>query len=151
MIRSEAEYQEAVNRLSAEKDRLSQHRARLNEIGLSSDEIKRVMDPMLSFHLQLDEEVASYEKLKRREFDDLENFRGIGHLLVSLRIALGVSQRELAVRLKVHESQVSRDERNEYHGITVERVTKVLNALGLRLKTTVDVDILHNGRELETA
>jgi transcriptional regulator with XRE-family HTH domain len=39
--------------------------------------------------------------------------RGLGHLLIALRIAQGVSQRELAKRLEVHESQVSRDERNE--------------------------------------
>ena len=42
-----------------------------------------------------------------------------GHLLISLRIAKGISQRELAKRLNVHESQVSRDERNEYFGITL--------------------------------
>jgi transcriptional regulator with XRE-family HTH domain len=34
----------------------------------------------------------------------------IGQLLISLRIAQGISQRELARRLNVHESQVSRDE-----------------------------------------
>ena len=33
----------------------------------------------------------------------------------------------------VHESQVSRDERNEYHGITLERASRVLDALGVTL------------------
>ena len=37
-----------------------------------------------------------------------------GHMLAALRIARGVSQRDLAGRLGVHESQVSRDKRNEY-------------------------------------
>jgi transcriptional regulator with XRE-family HTH domain len=36
---------------------------------------------------------------------------------VALRIATGLTQRQLAETLGVHESQVSRDERNEYHGI----------------------------------
>jgi hypothetical protein len=36
------------------------------------------------------------------------------------RIAQGITQRELAKRLGLHESQVSRDERNEYFGITLE-------------------------------
>src|ERR1700724_721279 len=45
----------------------------------------------------------------RSEVDARENLRGLGHLLISLRIAQGISQRELAKRLNVHESQVSRD------------------------------------------
>jgi ribosome-binding protein aMBF1 (putative translation factor) len=139
MIRNEAEYQEACARLADERGRLADHRERLKEAGLSADEIKRVMDPMESFHLQLQEEVEGYERLKRGEFDDLENLRGLGHLLISLRISQGVSQRELAKRLGVHESQVSRDERNEYFGITLERAVKILDALNVRLRTRVEM------------
>ena len=62
MIRSETEYQEAALRLEQERHRLLEHRARLKEAGLSDDEIKRVIDPMESFHLQLEEEVESYEE-----------------------------------------------------------------------------------------
>jgi hypothetical protein len=47
--------------------------------------------------------------------------------------SLWMSQRERE-RLGVHESQVSRDERNEYHGITVERLTKVLEVLDVALQ-----------------
>ena len=109
MIRNETEYQVASARVADERNRLTDHRARLKEAGLSDEEIKRVTDPMESFHLRLKEEVESYERLKRGEFDELENLRGFGHLLISLRIAQGMSQRELAKRLNVHESQVSRD------------------------------------------
>ena len=107
---------------------------------IPAEEIKRVIDPIESFHLQLKEEVESYERLKRGEFDELENLRGLGHLLIALRIAQGVSQRELARRLEVHESQVSRDERNEYFGITLERAIKILDALNVRLRTRVEVE-----------
>jgi hypothetical protein len=140
MIRNEAEYQEASARLASERSRLAEHRARLKATGLSDDEIKRVIDPMESFHLQLKEEVESYERLQRGEFEELENLRGLGHLLISLRIAQRISQRELARRLDVHESQVSRDERNEYFGITLERAIKILDALNVRLHTKVEID-----------
>ncbi len=140
MIRNEAEYQEACARLAEERNRLDDHRARLKEAGLGDEEIKRVIDPIESFHLQLKEEVESYERLKRGEFEELENFRGFGHLLISLRIAQGVSQRELAKRLNVHESQVSRDERNEYFGITLERAVRILEALNVRLHTKVEIE-----------
>ena len=53
----------------------------------------------------------------------------IGQLLIAARIANGMSQRELADRLGVSETQVSRDERNEYHGITVERAQRILDCL----------------------
>jgi ribosome-binding protein aMBF1 (putative translation factor) len=96
---------------------------------------------MESFHLQLKEEVESYERLKRGEFEELDNLRGLGHLLISLRIAQGISQRELAKKLDVHESQVSRDERNEYFGITLERAIKILDTLNVRLHTTIEIEL----------
>jgi ribosome-binding protein aMBF1 (putative translation factor) len=141
MIRNEAEYKEAVKRVNEEKRRLDEQRKRLEEMGLGPQEIKRAIDPIRSFHLQLEEEVASYERLKRGEFDELRNLRGLGHLLISLRIARGMSQRELAAKLEVSESQVSRDERNEYHGITLERAGRILDALGVELRTRVDVPV----------
>ena len=76
---------------------------------LSKEEIKRSMDPIRCFHNQLKEEVESYDRLKRGQFDEFVNFQGIGRLLIAVRIAQGITQRELAQRLAVHESQVSRD------------------------------------------
>ena len=139
MIRNETVYQEVSARLAEERSRLVEHRSRLKEAGLSEMEIKRVTDPMESFHIQLQEEVESYERLKRGEFEELENLRGFGQMLISLRIAQGISQRELAKRLGVHESQVSRDERNEYYGITLERAVRILDALNVRLRTKVEI------------
>ena len=138
MIRSEHEYREAVNRIDEEAGRLKQQEEKLVEMGLGPDEVKRAMDPMMSFHQQLKDEVETYERLRRREFDELRNFEGMGQLLVALRIAQGISQRELADRLGVHESQVSRDERNEYHGVTVERAQRVLDALGVEVRSLVE-------------
>jgi len=138
MIRNDTEYREAVARLTEERARLESHRRALRDAGLSEEEVKRVCDPMESFHMQLKEEVESYERLSRGEFGEFQNLRGIGQLLVGLRIAQGLSQRELAQRLGVHESQVSRDERNEYYNITLERAGRILDALGAELKTTVE-------------
>ena len=142
MIRNENEYKEAITRLDAEKARLNAQREALVSEGLEESKIKNLMDPMVSFHLQLEEEVQSYERLKRGEFSQLNNLSGLGELLVSLRIARGMSQKKLAELLDVHESQVSRDERNEYNGISIERASRVLEALGVQLKTTVELQPL---------
>lgn len=137
MIRNETEYQEAVQRLRDEADRLAAQHRELKKLKLAADEIDRALNPMRSFHEQLREEVSSYERLKRGEFDEIQNFEGLGRLLIALRIAQGVTQRELADRLGVHESQVSRDERNEYHGITLERANRILTALDVDLRSHV--------------
>src|SRR5450631_1922784 len=142
MIRNETEYQEAARRLAEEAQRYHDHRVRLKESGLSDVEIQRVIDPLESFHLQMKEEIEAYERLKRGEFEELDNLRGLGHLLISSRIAQGLSQRELARRLDVHEAQVSRDERNEYFGITLERAVRILDALGVRLRSQVAIEPL---------
>ncbi len=52
-------------------------------------------------------------------------------------IANGLSQKELADRLGVSEAQVSRDERNEYHSVTMERAQRILDAMGETLTTRV--------------
>lgn len=138
MIQNEAEYKEAVKRVIEEKQRLAAQRKALEGMDLTPDQIKRALDPIRSFHLQLEEEVASYERLKRGEFEEVHNLRGFGHLIISLRIARGMSQRELTEKLGVNESQVSRDERNEYRGITLERAARILDTLGVQLRTTVE-------------
>ena len=138
MIRNDSEHRKAVDRIKAERERIDAMRAQLAEEGLSDDEVKRATDPVQSFHLQLVEEVEAYEQLKRGEFGELENFRGLGQMLIAFRIYRGLSQRALADRLGIHESQVSRDERNEYHGITVGRAEKILRVLGVRVSSRVD-------------
>jgi DNA-directed RNA polymerase specialized sigma subunit len=142
VIRNENEYKEAIQRLRDEKKRLDAHRATLAATGLSKTEIKRAMNPLRSFHMQLEEEVEAYERLKRGDFGELENLHGLGRTLVALRIALGLTQRELAERLCVDESQVSRDERNEYHSITVDRASRILDALRVHLKSSFDGSVV---------
>lgn len=145
MICNESEYQQALSLLEAERGRLEEYRYRLLEMGLKDDELKRALDPLRSFHLQLDEEVQSYERLKRGDLGELLNLHGLGHMLVALRIARGLTQRELASRLGVHESQVSRNERNEYHGVTVDRASRVLDAMGVQLRSLFEQPVLPGG------
>ncbi len=139
MIRNETEYAQAVKKLSAEEERIALQQKELVAMGLTAAQVKRALDPIQSFHLQLAEEVESYERLKRREVDEICNLRGLGHALICLRIASGLTQRQLAEKLEVNETQVSRDERNEYHGITLERAARILDAMGVRIKIGVEL------------
>ncbi len=139
MIRTDNEYKEAVKRRDAEKTQLEEHRKQLKGQGLSPEMIEKAVQPYESFRLQLVEEIEGYERIKRGVINDTYNLAGIGQRLIGIRIYLGLSQRELAQRLSVHESQVSRDEKNEYHGITVERVEEILIALGAQMTSSFEV------------
>ena len=142
MIRTEKEYQEALERLAVDRQFLEQQRERLQELGLQGDELARAMHPALSFHDQLKEEVDTYEQIKRGDFEPLYNLTHIGRLLIGLRIARGLSQRELAERLGVSESVISRDERNEYHGISVARAQNILESLEVRFRLELEDPVL---------
>jgi len=138
MIRSEKEYREAVERLRQDEEVLALQKEKLEGLGLSQEEVRRALEPMLSFRAQLEEEVEWYERVRRRDFGIIRDLSAVGTLLIALRIANGLSQRELAEKLGVSESQVSRDEHNEYHGITVDRAQKVLDAMNETLTSRVE-------------
>ena len=120
MIRNEREYKQALSRLENDRKVLEAQRRALAESGLS------------------EEEVEWYERVRRREFAVFHDVRDIGRTLIALRIANGMSQRELAERLGVSEAQISRDERDEYHSITVERVQRILDVMGESLRMQVE-------------
>ena len=137
MIHNETEYRLQVERYQAALGRLRDERAALGAQGYTAGEVERAMQPLESFHAQLGEEIESYERLMRGDFEELKNFQGLGRQLVALRVYVGMTQGELAERLGVPAAQVARDERNEYHGITVERANRVIEALGVELHTYV--------------
>lgn len=137
MIRTVTEYQEAQRRLKEGERHLKAQQLELDKLDLSKAEVRRGMAPLLTFREQLEEEVRTYERLRRGDKKQLASFQELGQILIALRIVSGLTQRELAERLGVHESQVSRDERNDYHGVTMERANRIIESLGFELRYNV--------------
>jgi len=137
VIRTESEYRAALAQLAAERKRLREQDKQLRAEGVAPASRKRLLDPQRSFSEQIAEEVASYGRLREGDVGELENLHGLGRLLIALRIARGMTQRDLAEQLAVHETQVSRDERNEYQGVTVERASRIMDVLKASVRTTV--------------
>jgi transcriptional regulator with XRE-family HTH domain len=138
MIRTENEYKKALDRLTQDKEHIRAQRAQLETLDLTNDQIERAMQPVLSFHTQLEEEVEAYERLRRGELPTLYSLSSIGRWLIGIRVAKGLGQKELAALLGSSEQQVSRDERNEYHGITVDRAQKILQTMGVHYRIEED-------------
>lgn len=128
MIRTEREYALALRQIEENRQRVEQYRASWEQEGLGAEQIDRLLQPILSFHADSEDDVRAYEQARNGKINPTP-FAAIGRLLISLRIANGLSQRDLAERLGVHESVISRDERNDYHGITVERADRIISAL----------------------
>lgn len=138
MIRTDREYQESLKRLEEGRRAIKAQRAELEGMGFGPEEVKRGLDPMRTFCIQIEEDVEYYERLKQGDIGEVAKLHNIGMKLIALRIALGVTQRELASRMGVHESQVSRDERDEYHGITMYRASRIFDALGMRMRIELE-------------
>jgi transcriptional regulator with XRE-family HTH domain len=133
MIRNEGEYKDSVSRLVAERANLSQLEDRLKAAGLSGEDLELVMAPALTQLAQLEGEVHAFALMKKGDLSAYTTVGSLGRLLTAARIASNISQRELAARLGCHESQVSRDERNEYRGISLGRLNELINALDLEV------------------
>jgi hypothetical protein len=134
MIRSDSEFRDALRRVKAEQESLADHEAKLRAMGLSEEQILAGMAPLRTFHIQFAEEVEQYARIRNKDLGCFDSLHDLGRILIGARIASNLSGRALAKKLGVNESQVSRDERNEYSGITIERACEILEALDVEMK-----------------
>jgi HTH-type transcriptional regulator/antitoxin HigA len=87
----------------------------------------------------LREQLDHYEalkagKIKQREISSL---RELPVLLIEGRIAAGLTQRQLADRLRLPEQQIQRYEATMYSGVNLDRLQEVADAVGLQIEERV--------------
>jgi len=133
MMKTEKEYEAAKLQLSKLNELYESQLKDLKSKGLTPAQAKDSLSSSLTYAKQCQEEVDLYEKLKKGELPPLEHFSTKGKYFVAARVAKGMTQRELAEKLGVKESAVSRDERNEYHGMSVEKMERLAQVLGLKV------------------
>ena len=81
----------------------------------------------------LEGQLREYESLKAGNFelDDLHVVAELPTALIKARIAQGLSQKDLAERLKLKEQQIQRYEATDYASASLNRIKEVVNALGI--------------------
>jgi hypothetical protein len=129
MIKTQREYEQSRQTLEEWRTSGERLRASLVAAGLSPEHVELAMAAHLTMQDQMEGELAWYDRARRGEIYPLPNLTSIGLSLIALRLAKGLTQRQLAERLGVNEAQVSKDERNEYHGISVGRAQRIIDAL----------------------
>lgn len=134
LIKTDREYRDALEQIASQKAQFAATEIELAAKGYTPEQVVKLLEPMRTFHMGLVEETEYYERLKRGDIGAVQGIGALGKLLISLRIAAGITQRELARRMDVHESQVSRDEYGEYHGITLGRAESIARVLGFAVE-----------------
>ena len=87
----------------------------------------------------LREQLVEYDALRTRKRPvlRLESFDEFPRALIQARIAMGMSQKELARKLGLKEQQIQRYEATDYAGASLARVSAVIRALGLTVREEI--------------
>jgi ribosome-binding protein aMBF1 (putative translation factor) len=138
MLRSDASYHETQRLLQDLDALLAASRAEYESQALAADDVDRLLQPLVIKRAALAEALEGYERTRRREFPVIYDLNDLGRMLIAARVASGLTQRELAARLGVSETQVSRDERFVYRAVSVTRAQRILDVLGERVRVSLE-------------
>jgi ribosome-binding protein aMBF1 (putative translation factor) len=88
---------------------------------------------------ELIEQLAEYDALRGGQVRvlELESLAELPEALIRARIAVGLTQKELAQRLRLKEQQIQRYEATRYAGVSLERIRAVGEALGVTIREQV--------------
>ena len=102
---------------------------------------KAEQDALRSQWESLQAEINDYEALLagRQQSFQVASFDELPRTLIKARIASGLSQRELALRLGLKEQQIQRYEATEYASASMTRVSAVIQALDIQLREEVSL------------
>ena len=157
MIRTDNEFQEALKRLENDQAVIEQKRQQYLSMNLSDEQIETLLEPEICFHEQLEDEVNWYRNVRAGQIAPFRSLTDIGRMLIAFRITAGLTQAQLAQALKVPPSQISRDERNEYRGVSLDRAQRIFDAIQdsipvkRSLEITMDPETPEQERVLATA
>ncbi|MCD8041428.1 MAG: helix-turn-helix domain-containing protein [Tannerellaceae bacterium] len=136
MIRNKKQYtalSEEVKRLEEEIADLTQV---LQEDNAPRAELRLQLSGMNRFLQKYRKQLSEYERLVADdllvlEFDSLRD--DMNKAILSFRIASGLTQKEIARQMYLHEQQIQRYEQNDYLSAGFERILQLLDVLGVQI------------------
>lgn len=134
MIKYQSELRDAKAKLEALLSRV----ALLAEAAAINPEVQAEFRKQEQEIEDLQEQIAWYSEAKKHCLEKTCSLKKLGRLLVYLRLCKGLSQYDLAELLGVSSVQVSKDERNEYKGISLDRAVRILDALEVDIKISTN-------------
>src|ERR1700712_2836832 len=139
MIKNEREYRITIAQATKFEQALSQSDASEIIAGLHPLIRKAQRDALQSQLDELREQINEYESLKsgQQAVISLNSLEELPRALIQARIAAGLTQRELAERMRLKEQQIQRYEATEYASADLARINEVARALGLRVREDI--------------
>jgi HTH-type transcriptional regulator / antitoxin HipB len=85
----------------------------------------------------LRKEIEEYDALTQQQtLIEIASIQELPIALIKARIAMGMTQKELAEKMGVKEQQVQRDEANQYSSAGFHRIAAVAEALNIKIQET---------------
>lgn len=139
MIKNEREYRTTLAQANKFEQALSQLDASQTIAGLHPLIQKAQRDALQSQLDELREQITEYDSLKsgQQAVISLNSLEELPRALIQARIAAGLTQRQLAERMRLKEQQIQRYEATEYASADLTRVTEVAKALGVRVREDI--------------
>ena len=139
MITNERQYRIAKSEAQKFEQAIAAARDETPSAGVHPRVHEAMIESLESERDVLREQLDHYEalkagKVKQREISSL---RELPVLLIEGRIAAGLTQRQLADRLKLPEQQIQRYEATMYSGVNLDRLQEVADAVGLQIEERV--------------
>ena len=140
MIKNERQFQitkEMVAKFEQAVDQLEHHPSPSDPI---DPMMRKVQLAALNSQLyDLRAEVAEYETLRDGKVERLrfDSFEEIGQGLIKARIAVGLTQRQLAERMGLKQQQIQRYEATDYESASFARISEIVDALGVEVRFDV--------------
>jgi HTH-type transcriptional regulator / antitoxin HipB len=120
------EIEQSLDQLYKEKNSLHPRQFKMRESGLQG------------ILAEVREEIEKYDALKEKPMViEIESFAEIPVALIKARIALGMTQKDLAEKLGMKEQQIQRYEANQYGSAGFHRLTEVAEALEVTLNSSL--------------
>jgi HTH-type transcriptional regulator / antitoxin HipB len=88
---------------------------------------------------ELQQEVMEYNQLKSGQITKfaIDSLQDLPLVMVKARIAVGMTQKELAEKIGVQEQQIQRYEANNYRAVGFDRLQEVMSALDMTVSKAV--------------
>ncbi len=144
MIKNERQYKIT----KAQADRFARSLEEIKKSNRATGRLSTYTHPILlkaqeeALKSQYDEllsELRTYEALKAGDMNviEVQSFEELPHALIKARIALGLSQKELANRLSMKEQQIQRYEASDFANASLKRLQQIIDALGIKIKLVI--------------
>jgi HTH-type transcriptional regulator / antitoxin HipB len=88
---------------------------------------------------KLKQEIEEYEQLKSGKVINfpIDSLQDLPLVMIKARIAVGMTQKELAEKIGVQEQQIQRYEANNYRAVGFDRLQEVMSALDVTVSKAV--------------